>query len=359
MPTSQRTRIDQPAGVVAGPYVQPVLDAAAARGISPQELACAAGMAPDALTRLPESLPVDIYVRLLDTGAQLAGDPHFGLHVGECMRLGTYNVYGLILLSCRDFGQALQQTMRFEGLAHDLGRSSLRLDGGVAEYRWDSALPNASRHLAESVFTGIQVVGSWLAGRTLPPAQIAFQHTEPDDSSEHRRIFGDDVRFGAPANIARFDASLLAWPVRNADVGLYPVLQQHAERLLQEKLRAQADAGIVAQVRGAIVRNLAQDRGRLPLIAQEMHVTPRTLQRKLKDAGVTFQQVLDETRRDLALDYLKQDRLGLAEIAFLLGYQEQSSFCHAFKEWTGVNPGAYREKCAESTPTDRGRGDSA
>jgi len=343
MPTTPRAKIDQAPGVVAGPYLQPLLEAAAARGVPASRLADAVGLAADALSPLPDSLPVDTYARLLDAGAGLAGDPHFGLHVGECVKLGAYNVYGLILLSCRDFGQALQQTLRFEGLAHDLGRSSLRVDGAVAEYRWDSALPSASRHLAESVFAGIQVMGSWLAGGPLPEADIFFRHAAPADCSEHRRIFGANVTFSAPANLARFDASLLAWPVRNADVGLYPVLQQHAEQLLQEKLRAQADTGIVAQVRAAIVRNLAQDRVRLGMIAEEMNITQRTLQRKLADAGVTFQQVLDRTRHDLAIDYLKRDRLSLAEIAFLLGYQEQSSFCHAFKEWTGMNPGAFRE----------------
>ncbi|HZW20717.1 AraC family transcriptional regulator [Noviherbaspirillum sp.] len=343
MPTMTPADIDQGRGIVAGPYLQPLLDASAARGVSASALAQAAGLPAEALAPLPEALPVGAYARLLDAGAELAGDPHFGLHVGECVKLGAYNVYGLILLSCRDFGQALQQTLRFEGLAHDLGRSALRLDGNVAEYRWDSALPGASRHLAESVFAGIQVMGSWLAGRPLPQAEICFTHAEPEDCSEHRRLFGDKLRFGAEANLARFDAALLAWPVRNADVGLYPVLQQHAEQLLQEKRRAQADAGIVAQVRAAIVRNLAQDRVRLATIAEELNVTQRTLQRKLAEAGVTFQQVLDRTRRDLAIDYLKRDRLSLAEIAFLLGYQEQSSFCHAFKEWTGMNPGAYRE----------------
>ncbi|WP_019142243.1 AraC family transcriptional regulator [Noviherbaspirillum massiliense] len=332
------------AASVAGSYLQPLLEAAGTRGVAVRELACAAGLAPDALEPLPASLPVREYVRLLDAGAQLAGDADFGLHVGECVKLGTYNVYGLILLSCENFGQALQQTMRFEGLAHDLGRSSLQVDGGIAEYRWHSQLPGASRHLAESVFAGIQTLGSWLAGQPLPPAQIAFAHAAPEDCSEHWRIFGKDVRFGAGMNAARFDAALLSWPVRNADVGLYPVLQRHAEQLLQEKLRSQHDNSVVGQVRAAIVRNLAQDGARLSCVAQEMNVTQRTLQRKLKESGITFQQLLDQTRHELAQEYLKQDKLSLAEIAFLLGYQEQSSFCHAFKEWTGVNPGAYRWK---------------
>ena len=343
MPTPD---VSNGAGKVAGPYLQPLLEAAGARGVSARDLALAAGLRPDALDPLPQTLAADHYVRLLDAGAELAADPHFGLHVGEHITLGAYNVYGLILLSCRDFGQALQQTQRFEGLAHDLGRSVLSVEEGTAEYGWHSAMPSASRHLAESVFAGIKVFADWLAGFALPPAQVAFAHQAPEDCSEHRRIFGDSVAFGADRNHARFDAALLGWPVRNADVSLYPVLQQHAEQLLQEKLRAQADGGIVAAVRAAIVRSLAQDRARLSLVAEEMSITQRTLQRKLAEAGTTFQQLLDRTRHELALDYLKQGRLSLAEIAFMLGYQEQSSFSHAFKEWTGVNPGAYRMQAA-------------
>lgn len=342
MPTPVPDSVESSSGRVAGPYLMPLLEAAQARGVAARDLAVAAGLREDALDPLPQSLAVRDYVRLLDAGSELAADPHFGLHVGECVKLGTYNVYGLILLSCRDFGQAFQQTLRFEGLAHDLGRSALRVEDGVAEYGWHSAMPAASRHLVESVFAGIKVFGNWLAGTSLPPAQVAFAHEEPADCSEHRRIFGDAVMFGAAAHRARFDAALLAWPVRNADVGLYPVLQQHAEQLLQEKLRAQADGGIVAMVRAAIVRRLSQDCARLSLIAQEMGMTQRTLQRKLAEAGITFQQLLDRTRHELALGYLKQGRLSLAEIAFMLGYQEQSSFSHAFKEWTGQNPGAYR-----------------
>jgi len=327
---------------VAGPYLQPLLEAAAARDVSSAALTQAAGLPHGALSPLPESLAADDYERLLEVGAQLAHDPHFGLHVGERVKLGTYNVYGLILLSCRDFGQALQQTLRFESLAHDLGRSTLHVDGGLAEYSWQPNNPRASRHLVESVFAGIRVFGNWLAGAPLPPAPIHFTHAAPDDLMEYQRIFGADVLFDCERNYASFDAALLQWPVPNADVGMYPLLQQHAEQLLKEKQRAESDGGIVALVRASISRNLAQDRVRLPQIAQELNVTQRTLQRKLQEAGLSFQQLLDQTRHELALDYLKQGQLGIAEIAFMLGFQEQSSFNHAFKEWTGLNPGAYR-----------------
>ncbi|WP_377704147.1 AraC family transcriptional regulator ligand-binding domain-containing protein [Pseudoduganella sp. UC29_71] len=329
-------------GRVAGSYLQPLLEAAAARGVTPQALEQAAGLAPGALAPLPESLQAGDYVRLLELAAALADDPHFGLHVGERVKLGTYSVYGLILLSCRDFGHAFEQTIRYEQLAHDLGRSSLQVADGLARYTWHSRFPNATRHLADSVFAGIRVFGNWLAGAPLPPAKLELMHDGGGAGlgGEYLRVFGDLPQFGAPANRASFDAQLLAWPVPNADVGMYPVLQQHAENLLKQ--RAQADAGIAAQVRAAIVRGLSQGQVRLASVAEELELSPRTLQRKLSDAGVNFQQVLDQTRFALARDYLRQPGLSLVDIAFLLGYQEQSAFNHAFREWAGVNPGAWR-----------------
>ena len=326
---------------VTGSYLQPLLEAAEARGVSARALALAARLPPDLLAGLPDSISANDYVHLLAVGAELADDPHFGLHVGERVKLGTYSVYGLILLSCRDFGQVFQQTMRYEQLAHDLGRSELVLDGELAEYHWLTNYPSATRHLVESVFAGIRVFSTWLAGMALPSSKMQFMHAQQADDSEFLRIFGAVPEFGQPVNAAHFLAQLLAWPVPNADVGLYPVLQQHAEQLRRE--RSRSGEGIAAQVHAAIIKNLAHDRVRLSSIADELKLSPRTLQRKLNEAGASFQQVLDQARYALATDYLRQESLSLVDISFLLGYQEQSAFTHAFKEWAGVNPGAWRE----------------
>ncbi len=331
-----------PSQRVTGSYLQPLLDAAAARGVVPADLARAAGLAPERLAPLPDSLSAPDYIRLLDAGADLAGDPHFGLHVGECVKLGSYSVYGLVLLACRDIGQALEQTMRYEALAHDLGRSQVTVSGATARYEWISHYPHASRHLVESVFAGIQTFGRWLAGGVLPVAQVTFAHAGDAGMDEYERVFGSRPVFDASANSGAFDAALLALPVPNADVNLYPVLQQHAERLLGQ--RKPGAPAIVAQVRAAIIRNLAHDRVRLASIAAELDLAPRTLQRKLGEAGASFQGLLDGARYALAQDYLRQPGLSLADIAFLLGYQEQSAFTHAFKEWSGTNPGAWRER---------------
>jgi len=338
---------------VTGSYLQPLLETAAARGVDAHALAQAAGLAMP-LAPLPDSLAAQDYIALLAIGAELTGDAHFGLHVGERMRLGAYSVYGLILLACANFAQAIEQTQRYEQLAHDLGRSHLAIEdgSGLACYTWTSHFPDATRHLAESVFAGIRSFGSWLAGRPLAPRRLAFAHASDADPAEYERVLGMVPAFGAPAHLACFDAALLAMPVPNADAGMYPVLQQHAERLLREREDERERHGVVAQVRAAVIRNLANDRVRLAGIAEELGLSARTMQRKLSDAGASFQQVLDAARYALARDYLRQRGLSLADIAFLLGYQEQSAFTHAFREWSGVNPGAWRERALAGTIRD-------
>lgn len=327
---------------VAGSYLQPLLEAAAQRGVTVQALEQAARLPAGTLDPLPDSLPADHYVRLLDIAAELANDPHFGLHVGQCVKLGTYTVYGLILLSCRDFGQVFEQTMRYEQLAHDLGRSGITIDDDIAHYTWHSNYGSAQRHLVDSVFSGIRVFSNWLAGITLPANELRLMHDggPPELRAEYVRVLGDMPVFGAEANVASFNAAMLTWPVPNADVSLYPVLQQHAEQLLQQRVTTQP--AITQQVHAAIVARLSHGQVRLATIAEQLQLSPRTLQRKLSDAGATFQQVLDQARFALAKDYLRRPELSLIDITFLLGYQEQSAFNHAFKEWAGVNPGAYR-----------------
>lgn len=328
---------------VTGSYLQPLLDTARERGVALEALTQAAGLAPGSLDPLPESLPARRYIALLETGARLANDPFFGLHVGEKARPATYSAYGMLLLACNSFGHALELTQRYESLAHDLGRSALALDGARAHYEWISHFPDATRHLVESVFAGIRVFGSWLAGQPLMPLALRLRHPDPGHGdAEYLRVLGVAPEFDAPRNCAAVDAALLAMPVTNADTSLFPVLQHHADRLLAE--RAAQQEHIVARVRAALLPRLAGGEARLAPVAAELGLSPRTLQRKLAEAGSSYQEVLDAVRFGLARDYLRQRELGLVDIAFLLGFQEQSAFTHAFREWSGMNPGAWREQ---------------
>lgn len=341
---------------VVGAYALTALEYAREIGVDAAALARAAQLDAAVLSDIHAQsghLSVAQYVNLLEAAAQLSGDACFGLHVGERVRLSSYPFYGLVVCACPTFRVAFEQTQRYEGLAHDLGRSRLIESEGVATYAWDcpwlDRLP--PRHLCESVLTGIITFANWMAGARLPIIEIGLPYAAPGDAvrAEYQRLFGAPVRFDADVGYGRFDAALLDMPVRNNDASMFAVLQRRAEELLQERQRAVQSPPIVAQVRGQIVALLAQDRARLDDIAQALGITARTLQRKLAEAGTTYQRVLDTVRRELAEQLLSDALLTLTDVAFLLGYHEQSSFNRACREWFNTTPARQRERLLAST----------
>ncbi|MBV8659093.1 MAG: AraC family transcriptional regulator [Burkholderiales bacterium] len=328
---------------VVGAYAQTAVDTALAAGADADAIATLLGVTAAQVGALPESIPAVRYAELLRQATVLTGDADFGLHVGERMTLATFSVYGMVVMSCRTFGEAMAQVMRFESLAHDLGRSALQLDGGVARYEWHSPdFAGSSRHLSESVFSGIACFTRWLAKRDLPIIEIGFPHPAPVEMAEYQRIFGAPVRFDAPIAYACFYAAMLEWALPNADSSLFDLLTQHAEALLAARRREHAELPILSETRQAIVMLLAHDGATLARVAGALSLTPRTLQRRLSEAGTSFQQVLDSTRKALAADYIGEASMSLTDIAFLLGFSEQSSFSHAFRDWYGQSPASYR-----------------
>ncbi len=160
---------------------------------------------------------------------------------------------------------------------------------------------------------------------------------------KHRALlekhFGCKVRFKSAHNALVFRSRDLDLPFVTYNEELLSVLRSH----LDSELKAQgANEGISAQVKQTIKQLLAGNRPTLQDVAQELGIGPRTLQRRLAEAGVTFQQQVEECRRELAHHYLKQRNVELNEVAFLLGFADANSFYRAFQEWEGTSPGEWR-----------------
>lgn len=325
---------------VVNAYAEALFETAVNAGLPRNALLASCGLTQ---ADIADAIAVPDYLRLLNTAASLLPDVAFGLHVGEQFRLSHYAVYGLMLLACRNFREAMTQVMRYETLAHDLGRSELVEHDRLAEYRWHSSWLEQQdcRHLPESVFAGIAVFVHWLAGQPVSAREVCFRHAAPANIAEHARLFGCPVKFDCAFNSIVFDRALLDLPVPQADPSVRGALQQHAEQLLQAR-RQQTEPEILRKARSVIVQQLGQGRARLAEVATALALSPRSLQRQLERAGFTFQQLLDLTRQELAQRYLRDSQLSLTDIAFLLGYSEQSSFTHAFRDWEGVTPSQWR-----------------
>ena len=195
---------------VALAYAQPALDELAEAGLAPAAL----GLAPPLSTPLPDPLPALHYMALLEAAAAQGAGEDLGLRVGARMRTASFVAYGHVVLSSPDFGAAMAQTRRYEGLAHDLGRSELQVEDGQAHYLWHCPwlLRQPGRQVCESVMAGIFAFVRWLAQRPLPLQALAFPHPAPSPAARARLddFFGVTVQFGAPVTRACFDARLLA-----------------------------------------------------------------------------------------------------------------------------------------------------
>lgn len=329
--------------VVAGLYAKRVVDTAGEMGVSTAQLAEVTGLDAPGLTVLPDLLPGASYLALMKAAAELTADADFGLHVGERISPASYPVLGYTLMSCRTLSHAIAQVTRYESIIHNLGHFGLELREGQMTLTWTSALPDTSvsRHVTESVMVGVRVFAERLVARRIPVRRLTFTHQAPACVDEHRRLLGDDLKFGAPSNSVTCDRGILDWEVPNADASLFPLLRQHAEKLLSE--RSQNSPSVVEDVRRALSSMLSTGDVKLKQVADRLGVHPRTLQRRLNDVDSSFQDILERLRNDMAHRYLADPTMSLAEVAFLLGYHDQSSFNRAFKEWTGKSPSSVRE----------------
>ncbi len=170
-------------------------------------------------------------------------------------------------------------------------------------------------------------------------ARVEFTHPRPASVREHERIFARPVVFGADA--CQIVMARQTWdsPRTGADRTLFSVLDAHARTLLDQR---PADSTIVGRVRETIGAGLRGGDPGLESVARQLGMSPRTLQRRLSEHNAIFNQMLDTMRFGAAKSYLAQVNIAATEIAYLLGFAEQSSFNRAFKRWAGQTPGEFR-----------------
>lgn len=338
------------ASSVSVAYLQGLLDYLARQGIDSGELLARVQLNPAILGQRDQRVAASAYLELLAEGVRLTGDEQLGLHLGEAIRPGYYGVLGYLIMSCATLADALHRQARYASLVGNLGRVELDdeppregLEPQVA-HRWHPMLAQHQRLHAEETLAGWLTFGHWISGLKIPPTEVRFQFPAPADLSEHQRIFACPVLFDQADNALIFPRRLLATPLGQADAQLRQLLDAHADRLLGELRQGH---GVLDRARHELARQLPEQGADLELLAQTLQLSPRTLQRRLREAGLSFSQLLDETREQLVLHYLRDPALELAEIAFLVGFSEAGSLARAFRRWTGQSPGAYRLTLAD------------
>jgi AraC-like DNA-binding protein len=197
------------------------------------------------------------------------------------------------------------------------------------------------RQISEYVLGCLFVVFRHATGLDWLPLEVRFPHQEPADTSEHRRLFRAPLRFGCHRSELVIPRSLLDAPLLGAEPALQNLIEVQVEGLLKDLPRHETTTDTLRHLVG---EELCDGEPTLERLAGRLHMSSRTLHRRLREENTTFRHVVSEVRRELAERHLNEGKLAVAEIAFLLGFSEASAFHRAFKRWTGSSPQAYRLK---------------
>jgi AraC-like DNA-binding protein len=279
------------------------------------------------------------------TVAEMTRDPGFGLKLGTELRFERSHPVAIAGVCSRSFGDALQRLARYKQLTCP---EEIRIHRKAQETSVEFFFIEAKEAQPDIM---VDLGLSWIlnVARRGTDGEIAPLRLELTRPVRHRalleRHFGCRVRFKADRDALVFRSSDLDHPFVTHNEELVTMLGTQLDAELKAR---NASVTVGQQVKDALRRSLAGKRPTLRDVAQELGLSARTLQRRLTDAGITFQQLVEETRRELARHYLKQRTVELNEAAFLLGFEDANSFFRAFQVWEGTSPTEWRTRIWES-----------
>lgn len=282
--------------------------------------------------------------RLIRRAIQLTECPWLGLETGCATQVSAHGPVGYAAVACADLRGVLQVVERFSVLR----MNGVRLTGHERDGRYhmcgDEAfdLGDAREHiLATMAGTALRLLDAVCGGLALAELEFAFPFPEPPWAARYRELLGQVV-FGAPAYGVSLPLEWLDRPSLSAD----PVAARNALRDCEQLLHGSPRGGDWS---ARVQLRLLACQGRYPTLQQladEFHLSERTLIRRLREEGVHYQQLLDEVRQELACWLLQNTALSVEAVAERVGYQDSSNFSRIFRRWLGVTPRAWRQGAA-------------
>jgi AraC-like DNA-binding protein len=285
-------------------------------------------------------------IQFLDLAADTIRDDLLGFHLAQQVDLREMGLLYYVMSSSESLREALQRCARFSSIVNE-GVSLKYNDSKDLRITFDyvGVSRHLDRHQMEFIATVLVRIGQLLTGSRLVPIRTTFAHRRDRVSLELFEFFGREVEFGADADEATFAASTADRPVLGADPHLNKLLEKYCIEALAR--RPISLGAFRPAVENAIVPLLPHGKARVAEIARRLGLTKRTLARRLSLEGVTFSEVSEKLKCDLARRYLAEESLSISRIAWLLGYQEIGAFTHAFKRWTGKSPREMRSLLAK------------
>jgi AraC-like DNA-binding protein len=281
-------------------------------------------------------------IAFLRAAAEALGDDFLGLHFAEAFDLRDLGLLYYVMASSDKLGDALKRASRYSRITNE----AIVLEYQEApEPRLRLAYAGIPRHddLQQIEFCVVAMVrvSRALSGRRFLPKSVSISHIHPGVGAKFVSVLGKGLKFGGPADEIEFPAGSAEWELVDADARLNKILLKTCEESLSSRRRNSSSLRIA--VENTICPLLPHGQAKAHIVAGKLAMSERTMVRRLAEEDVTFNQILQDLKASLAVRYLEEDSLPISKIAWLLGFQEASSFSHACRRWTGKSPRELRQ----------------
>ena len=325
-------------GTCSAKYVSTLIEVAYIKGAQKSDLYRILGVDGQHLSLPHNRVGSEKVIELLNLAVLLISEEQLGLHIGEFFKPGTFDSLGYSLMCSNTLHDAIELNYQYQALTQQIGRSELYVEGDLAFIEWRPKIDDVEllRPLTEAVMAGYASLGRWLTWEgALPITKMYFAHKAPRDDSHYQRVFKCPIEFDAERTAICFDKEFLKYELQQADTTLVSLLKLQMDQRLahlndSDSAQYQLTCFIQSQLQNGIP-NIAT-------AAKAMGYSERTLKRRLQQENTNYRSLVEKLRKTSAKAYLKRPDLKLTDVAFHLGYKNQSAFCSAFHSWFGTSP---------------------
>ena len=327
---------------IAISIIKPVFYYAATKGISADDILSKANINSDILKTPDNRVSIDVMDRIYKQAMLLTKDDNIGLHAGEFFLPGSANILGHICMNCQSAGEILQKVLKYidiltEGVKIEVNTQK---DGMTIINKNIRHLDvSLTRQHVEYAFSSSIKLISTLLEKPVTPIEVRFQHKKPRDISEHQRIFNAPLKFEHSMNALVFDNIGADYPVQQPNAELMVFFEQHAKKILTS---IHSEKPVTKKVSFFIAGNFHEELPTIKTVATKLSMSVRSLQRNLEKENTSYREIFNQVYKKLAISYLMNGEISVAEIAYIMGFSEPSSFHRTFKRWTGLTPNVYR-----------------
>ena len=308
-----------------------------AAGIKLEPLLSRVGLTIDQIDDPERRIDAKNQIAFLEAAAEALNDDFLGFSLAEEFDCRDLGLLYYVMASCDTLGGALKRASRYSRITNEAIELQYREAVEPTLRLTYSGIPrHADRHQIEFCIVAMVRVSRLLCGRQLLPIRVSVMHVRSEGISKFARFLGKDIQFGSDADEIGFPAGSAEWALVNANSRLNKILLKVCEESLNARKRNTGP--FRAKVENAMAPLLPHGQAHANIVAKELGMSERTLARRLAEEGVTFIEVLQQLKASLAGRYLENDGIPISRIAWLLGFEEVSSFSHARRRWTGKSP---------------------